>query len=460
LPGFSQLKLGNNYFMNQNIFKSYDIRGIYPQEFDAEAAYKIARAAVIYTKASAIVVGRDMRASSPEIAEAVLRGITDQGADAIDIGLASTPLFYFAVADYDLHDAGMMVTASHNPKEYNGMKIIRGDAQAIGLESGLAAIRDLALAGEFPDVPRGTVVESDVRAEYIAKLFAFVPKENIGPLKVVVDAGNGMGGLLMADIFRNLPCELIPMYAELDGSFPNHEANPIKEENLADLKKKVLEVGADLGVAYDGDADRVGFVDGDGKMVRGDIIAILLAKEILKKSQGALILGDVRTTTALKEEVGAAGGRFEFCKVGHANIKKQMKEGGAAFAGELSAHYYFNDFPGYETGDLVMLYVLAAISASGKPLRELVAEYLRYFHSGEINFTVADKEKIIQAAEEKYAGDAQSVLEIDGLRVDFPEWWFSLRASNTEPLLRLNLEATTKELMEEKIKELTNLIRP
>jgi len=455
--------------MQESIFKSYDIRGIYPGEFDAEAAYKIARATVICTKANVVVVGRDMRASSPEIAAAVIRGITDQGADVIDIGLASTPLFYFAVADYDLHDAGMMVTASHNPKEYNGLKIVYGDGRGIGLESGLAAIRDLAMAGDFSDVPRGTVVESDVRAEYIAKLFAFVPKESITPLKVVVDAGNGMGGLLTADIFGNLPCELTPIFLDLDGTFPNHEPNPIKEANLADLKKKVLEIGADLGVAYDGDADRVGFIDSRGAMVRGDIVAILLAKEILRVSQGALVLGDVRVTTAMKEEVVAAGGRFEFCKVGHANIKKQMKEGGAAFAGELSAHYYFNDFPGIESGDLTMLYVLAAIrprahgretiSASGKPLHDLVAEYLRYFHSGEINFTVADKEKIIQAAEEKYVASAVSVLKLDGLRVDFSDWWFSLRASNTEPLLRLNLEATTKELMEEKKQELTNLIK-
>jgi phosphomannomutase len=444
--------------MNSSIFKSYDIRGIYSQEFDAEAAYKIARAAVIYTKANAVVVGRDMRASSPEIAEAVLRGITDQGADAIDIGLASTPLFYFSVADYDMHDAGIMVTASHNPKEYNGMKIIRGDAQAIGLESGLAAIRDLAEANEFPDVPRGTVVKSDAREEYIAKLFNFVPKESIVPLKVVVDAGNGMGGLLMADIFRNLPCELIPMYAELDGSFPNHEANPIKEENMTDLKKKVLEIGADLGVAYDGDADRVGFIDSRGEIVRGDILSIILAKQILRVSQGALILGDVRVTKAFEEEVRALGGIFKLCKVGHANIKKQMKEEGAVFGGELSAHYYFKDFPGIESADLVMLYILTAISAEGKPLHEIVAPYLRYFHSGEINFKVADKEKIIQAAAEKYAPSAASVLKLDGLRVDFPDWWFSLRASNTEPLLRLNLEATTRELLEEKERELRSLI--
>lgn len=445
--------------MNQSIFKSYDIRGVYPDDIDAEAAYKIARATVVYTGASTMVVGRDMRASSPELAEAVIRGVTDQGADVIDIGLCSTPLFYFSVADYDVHDAGIMVTASHNPKEYNGMKIIRGDAQAIGLESGLAEIRDIAVAGDFPDVPRGTVIETSTREQYLEKLFEFVPPAEIVPLKVVADCGNGMGGLLLADIFKALNCELTPMYAELDGNFPNHEANPIKEENLADLKKKVLEVGADFGVAYDGDADRVGFVDGRGTMVRGDIIATLLAKEILKKSQGAVVLGDVRVTKAMEEEVAGAGGTFHLCRVGHAHIKRQMKEEGAKFAGELSAHYYFADFPGYETGDLVLLYILSAISASGKTLTELTGDYGRYFHSGEINFTVADKEKIIVAAKEKYSSGATSVLEIDGLRIDFPEWWFSIRASNTEPLLRLNLEATTKELMEEKIQDLTGLIK-
>jgi len=274
-----------------------------------------------------------------------------------------------------------------------------------------------------------------------------------------------MGGLLIADIFKNLSCELVPLHLELDGNFPNHEANPVKEENLADLKKKVLERGADLGVAYDGDADRIGFVDSRGQMVRGDMLAVLLAKEILKKSQGALILGDVRMTNAFREEVEGTGGIFHFCKVGHANIKRQMKEDGARFAGELSAHYYFADFPGIESGDLAMLYILAAISVSGRPLSELAAEYGRYFHSGEINFTVADKEKIIAAAKDKYApaanagqAGAVSVLEIDGLRVDFPDWWFLLRASNTEPLLRLNLEATTKELLEEKKNELQNFI--
>jgi phosphomannomutase len=451
--------------MNPSIFKSYDIRGIYPLEINAEIVYKIARAVVVYTGAHAVVVGRDMRVSSPELAEAVIRGVTDQGADVIDIGLASTPLFYFSVADYDAHDAGIMITASHNPKEYNGLKIIRGDAQAIGLESGLADIRDLAMAGDFPDVARGSISEIDTREAYIEKIFTFVSPASCGALKVVADAGNGMGGLLIADIFKNLSCELVPLHLELDGNFPNHEANPVKEENLADLKKKVLERGADLGVAYDGDADRIGFVDSRGQMVRGDMLAVLLAKEILKKSQGALILGDVRMTNAFREEVEGTGGIFHFCKVGHANIKRQMKEDGARFAGELSAHYYFADFPGIESGDLAMLYILAAISVSGRPLSELAAEYGRYFHSGEINFTVADKEKIIAAAKDKYApaanagqAGAVSVLEIDGLRVDFPDWWFLLRASNTEPLLRLNLEATTKELLEEKKNELQNFI--
>ncbi|MEK7211526.1 MAG: phosphomannomutase/phosphoglucomutase [Patescibacteria group bacterium] len=445
--------------MNQNIFKSYDIRGIYPGEINPEVAYKIARATVLYTGASSMVVGRDMRGSSPEISEAVIRGVNDQGADAIDIGLASTPLFYFAVADYELHDAGMMITASHNPKEYNGLKIVHGDGRGIGLESGLAEIRELALAGEFPDVPRGTIIETDARAAYIEKLFSFIPAASVAPLKVVVDAGNGMGGLLIADIFRSLPCEFIPMFIDLDGAFPNHEPNPVKEENLADLKKKVLAVGAHLGVAFDGDADRVGFVDERGAMVRGDIIAIILAKEIIKKTQGALVLGDPRMTNAFREEVKKAGGTFHFSKVGHANIKKQMKEGGAAFAGELSAHYYFNDFPGIESGDLAMLYVLRAMSSSGKSLSALAAEYGRYFHSGEINFTVEDKDKKIREAEERFSEGADGVLKMDGLRVDFPDWWFSLRASNTEPLLRLNLEATTKELMEEKKEELTALIK-
>ena len=449
------------------MFKAYDIRGLSPQDLDEDAAYRIGQAAVKFTKAKALVVGKDMRETTPRLFEAFARGALSQGADVIDIGLVTTPMFYFAVGDYELHDAGVMVTASHNPKEYNGFKLCYGDVLPIGGESGMSEVRDLALAGPYPGGPEGVVVETDIREAYLEKLFKMVDVRKLRSLKVVADCGNGMEGIVIEDIFRRLPqCEFTGMFLDLDGGFPNHEANPLKEETLDALKKKIHEVKADLGVAFDGDGDRVGLVDELGQVVRGDIIVALLAPKLLKREPGATVFYDVRESMAVAEEIERAGGRAVMCRVGHGLIKPQMRKENALFAGELSNHFYFRDFFNAESSDLVMLLVFELLSETGKKLSELVAPLMRYFHSGEINSEVADKDAVLAKLEEVYGHEAATITKIDGIRMDFrdenrpqDDWWFNVRPSNTEPLLRLNLEAKSPEKMAEKREELLKIIR-
>ncbi|MFZ5364327.1 MAG: phosphomannomutase/phosphoglucomutase [Patescibacteria group bacterium] len=445
--------------INSSIFKAYDIRGIYPQDLNEETAYLVGRAMVKITGAKTVVVGHDARFSSDSLVKAVMKGITEQGADAIDIGLVTTPMLNFAVAEYKEHEAGIMVTASHNPKDYNGLKLCYENALPIGESTGMVELKNLVMDGKFSDVSnRGKIIKKEILDEYIKKVLSLVDLEKIKPLKVVVDTANAVGSIPLPEIFKRIPCKIIPLYFELDGSFPNHEANPLKEETLEDLKKKVLEEGANLGVAIDGDADRIGFVDEKGQTVRADLILTLIAQQLLKNKTSEKILYDVRSSRIVKEVVEAAGGRAEMCRVGHALIKKQMWDNGAFFAGEFSSHFYYRDFYNVESGDLTMLKLLEIISQSGKSFSEIVAPLLRYYHSGEINFKVSDKEGKIKELEEKYSAVASEVSHLDGIRLDFPDWWFNVRPSNTEPLLRLNLEAKTKELMEEKKKELTEII--
>lgn len=445
--------------INSSIFKAYDIRGIYPQDLNEETAYLVGRAMVKITGAKTVVVGHDARFSSDSLVKAVIKGITEQGADAIDIGLVTTPMLNFAVAEYKEHEAGIMVTASHNPKDYNGLKLCYENALPIGESTGMVELKNLVMDGKFSDVSnRGKIIKKEILDEYIKKVLSLVDLEKIKPLKVVVDTANAVGSIPLPEIFKRIPCKIIPLYFELDGSFPNHEANPLKEETLEDLKKKVLEEGANLGVAIDGDADRIGFVDEKGQTVRADLILTLIAQQLLKNKTSEKILYDVRSSRIVKEVVEAAGGRAEMCRVGHALIKKQMWDNGAFFAGEFSSHFYYRDFYNVESGDLTMLKLLEIISQSGKSFSEIVAPLLRYYHSGEINFKVSDKEGKIKELEEKYSAVASEVSHLDGIRLDFPDWWFNVRPSNTEPLLRLNLEAKTKELMEEKKKELTEII--
>lgn len=439
-----------------SIFKAYDIRGLVGKEFDEEFCEALGRAFVVHTGAKAIVAGRDMRGSSPVYFAALTRGMMLQGADVIDVGMVSTPMFYFAVSDYDLHDAGIMVTASHNPAEYNGFKMVHGDAMPIGKGSGMEELQALVAKGEFPDAKEGTLVQADIVPDYLERLFALVPPESIGRLKVVVDAGNGMGGVILPKIFEALPqVEVERLYWEPDGTFPNHEANPLKTETLADLQAKVREIGADVGIALDGDADRIGLVDETGEVVRADQILAMLAHVLLPGNAGAAVTYNVSCGNVVPEEIQAAGGVPVMTPTGHAVIKPIVRAEDALFGGELSGHFYFREFGAAENTDYVLLLALQLLSRQEKPLSELVAPFRRHAHSGEINFHVADPKAKVLELRDAYADEATTVSDLDGQRLDFPGWWFSVRASNTEPLLRLNVEASTPALMEEKKAELT-----
>jgi phosphomannomutase len=446
--------------LNPKIFKAYDIRGLCPGELDTDAAYRVGQAVVKLTKAKVVVVGKDMRDTTPALFDALAKGVMSQGADVVDVGLVTTPMLYYAVGDYDLHDAGVMITASHNPKEYNGIKMCYGDVLPIGAGSGMWEIRDLAMAGPYEPKKEGSLVETDIRGDYLDKLFSMVDLKKFRPLQVVVDTANGMEGAVIADIFGRLPmCSWHGLFLELDGRFPNHEANPLKEETLDALKERIRETGADIGVAFDGDGDRIGIVDEKGSNVRGDLIQALLVPRVLRDHPGGLIFYDVRESMVVAEEIERNGGRSRMSPVGHGLIKPLMRKEGAVFGGELSNHFYLGDFFGAESSDLVMLRIFELMSETGKPLSELVAPLKRYHHSGEINSEVADKDAVLAKLEAAYGHEATAVSKIDGLRLDFGDWWFSVRASNTEPLLRLNLEAKEKGKMEAMRDELLNIIR-
>lgn len=444
--------------INPGIFKAYDIRGLYPQDINKEAAYNIGRALVCYTKAKKVAVGIDMRPSSVDLEEALINGITDQGADVVKIGLAPTPLVYFASWKLDV-DAAVAITASHNPAEYNGMKFAKRGAVPIGEGDGMEEVRDMTIAGNFPESPtKGNVDEnSTLKDEYINYISGFF-KSGLGKKKVVIDFANGMG-IFDKPVYEKYPAdvELLYMYDDYDGTFPNHEANPIKPETLKALQKKVIEEKADLGIAYDGDADRIGFVDENGQVVPMDYITAILAKEILKEHLGGLVLMDLRSSNAVKEVIEEAGGVAHNCRVGHSLIKRQMRAEGAIFAGELSGHYFFEQNSKAEMTTLAALTLLNLMNENKKKMSELTAELKRYFHSGEINSDVEDKKGMMEKLKGLYKEGKCD--ELDGVRIDYPDWWFNVRPSNTEPKLRMNLEAKTKEMMEEKRDEVLGIIR-
>lgn len=439
---------------NPGIFRSYDIRGVVPDEFDPGEAYHIGRAYAEHTRAKKIVVARDMRTSGDVILKELLRGLTDAGVNVALIGQSTTPMFYFAV-HYLKADGGIMVTASHNPGKYNGLKMTRQQAVPIGGDSGLMEIRDLAAKRNWPEVAsKGTVSEDpSIMAAYLD--MACEPGAAQG-LKIVVDAGNGMAGLLLPEVAKRIGGEIIPLYWDPDGTFPNHEANPLEEKNMKDLHAAVLKHGADLGVAFDGDADRVFFGTEAGVTVPGDISGAIIAREILKEQPGATILYDLRSSRATKEAIEAAGGKPSMCKVGHSNIKAQMRRENAVFATELSGHLYFT--PWYaESGLMAMMKIIKVLKASGGTMSELVQPLLRYAKTPEINFEVADKDAAFRRLKAKYA-DAK-IMELDGISIDYPDWWANVRASNTEPLLRLNMEAKTPALLAEKQAEIEGIIK-
>ncbi len=445
---------------NPSIFKAYDIRGLVGQDFDDAFCEALGRAFVLLTRAKTVVAGRDMRGSSPAYFAALSSGIMKQGADVIDIGMVSTPMFYFSVSDYDLHDAGIMVTASHNPAEYNGFKLVRGDATRIGRGTGMEELKSLVEANAFPDAKEGTLVQADIVPDYLDRLFALVPPETIGRLKAVVDAGNGMGGVILPKIFERLPnVEVHRLFWEPDGTFPNHEANPLKTETLRDLQREIGQVGADIGIALDGDSDRIGLVDEKGEIIRADQLIGMLAHVLLPGHAGETVTYNVSCGNVAPEEIRAAGGVPLITPAGGPLIKPIMRGHDALFGGELSGHFYFREFFDAENTDYVMLLALQLLSREKKPLSELAARLRRYAHSGEINFQVGDANARMAAIRERFISEASSVNDIDGLRMDFGDWWFSVRASNTEPLLRLNVEGATPELMEQKKGELSSLIR-
>jgi phosphomannomutase len=443
--------------MNPSIFKAYDIRGLYPSEINEEAAYAIGRATAQHFNAKSIAVGRDARSHSPALFEALARGIADAGCDVVDLGLLTTPMVYFAAGNLDV-DAAVSVTASHNPPEYNGLKIALRGALPVGENSGLFAIRDLALGGRFAEPEgKGSIIRKDIKEEYYGHFASFANFQG-KRFKIVIDTANAMG-VLELPLYRRFPdnIETVNMYDDLDRPFTAHEANPLKTETLEELQKKVVETGADLGISYDGDADRVGFVDEKGEVIPMDLITGLLAKEILRKHPGATVLYDLRSSKAVREVIEENGGIARECKVGHANIKRQMRDEGALFAGELSGHYYFQENSFAEAGSLPALMLLNLMAESGRTISELTADLRRYRHSGEINSEVEDKDVVLAKLKEKYA-DGQ-MHELDGLKVEYPDWWFNVRPSNTEPLLRLNMEADTQEKMEARRDELLSLIR-
>jgi phosphomannomutase len=433
------------------IVKAYDVRGTVPDQLDEATAEALGAAFVDVTGAAELLTAHDMRASGPDLAGAFARGATTRGADVVEIGLASTDMLYFASGRLDR--PGAMFTASHNPAQYNGIKMCRAAAVPIGQDSGLADIRDRAQAYIDAGVPipalgvAGAIRTADLLADYAAYLRALVDLSGIRPLTVVVDAGNGMGGytvpaVLGDTVLAALPLRIDPLYFELDGTFPNHEANPLEPANLVDLQHRVVEVGADIGLAFDGDADRCFVVAADGTAVSPSTITALVAVRELAKSPGGTIIHNLITSHAVPEIVREHGGRPERTRVGHSFIKAEMARTDAVFGGEHSAHYYFRDFWRADTGMLAAMHVLAALGEQDKPLTEIVAPYERYLASGEINSTVVDQAARVAAVRIAFADRAAQVDELDGMTIELADGsWFNLRASNTEPLLRLNVEA-------------------
>ncbi|MBP5993290.1 MAG: phosphomannomutase/phosphoglucomutase [Candidatus Moranbacteria bacterium] len=443
--------------MDTKIFKAYDIRGIYGTDFDETDAYAIGRAAVDYLECKRIAVGRDARASSPVLFESFTRGAMEAGCDVLDLGVITTPMVYFAAGRLDV-DAAVSITASHNPPEYNGMKICLRGAIPVGEATGLASIRDLAVAGEWKtSEQKGSLTPEDIKPAYYGYFSSFAAFGD-RRFSIVIDTANAMG-VLELPIYEQLAdhLDITRLYDDLAHPFSAHEANPLKIETLDELRAQVIARSADLGIAYDGDADRIGFVDETGLPIPMDLVTALLAKEVLKQKPGATILYDLRSSRSVKEFIKENGGQALECRVGHAFIKQQMRETGAVFAGELSGHYYFEENSVAEAGTLPALLLLNLMTETGQPISALVAETKRYFHSGEINSEVHDKDAVLERLRERYADGTQH--ELDGLKVDYPDWWFNVRPSNTEPLLRLNLEAATPELMEAKRDELLALIR-
>ena len=448
--------------INPAIFKAYDIRGLYPSELNEEIARQIGRGFAAYLKPTTIGVSRDMRVSSPSISAAFIEGARMQGVNVVDYGMLGTDQLYFAVVEDGL-DGGVQITASHNPGEYNGVKMVRRGALPLSGDAGIGDIRDMIAADRLPaPAPApGTLTKRGILPQYIEKVLSFIDVSVIKPFKVVLDAGSGMAGLVAPPLFDRLPCKTTKLCFEIDGTFPNHEANPLLEENRRDITEEVIRQQADIGIAWDGDADRCFFIDGSGEFISGDFVTALLAEAFLLKNPGATVIYDLRASHAVRDTAARYGGKALMNRVGHAFIKQRMRQEDGIFAGEVTGHYYFRDFYYADNGFIPALLILELMSKKNKSLRDLLAPYReRYFISGEINTRLGSMNEVpakLAAIEARYQ-DAE-IARMDGVSVDYPDWHFNVRASNTEPLLRLNLEAATPELMAKRRDEVLQLIR-
>jgi len=452
--------------MDPTIFKSYDVRGVYPSQLSDDVAYAIGRCFVPLLHGgdtakdakTRVVVGRDMRPSGHQLSDAFARGAVESGADVVDIGMVSTDALYFAVGKFAF-DGGVMITASHNPAEYNGMKFTRSQAQAISLDTGLATIRDQILSGELPPKtdPPGTVSQRTLLDDFARHCLSFVDPSKIKPLRIAVDAGNGMAGETIPHVFKSLPCELVPLYFELDGSFPNHPASPIEPENMIDLQAAIRKHTCDIGVAFDGDADRMFIVDEKAGLIDGSTVTALVALNMLKKHPGAKILYNLICSRSVPELITKAGGIPVRSKVGHSIIKAEMREQDIVFGGEHSGHFYFRDNWYADSGMIAFLICLELFSEANKPVSEVIAPIDTRFRSGEINSEVRDIPAKLKEIEDHYS-DAQ-IDHLDGVTISYPHWWMNVRPSNTEPLLRLNGEGDTEDLMTKHRDEALALIR-
>jgi len=450
-----RLSFGYNNTMeiNNNIFKSYDIRGIYPSELGEDEAYLIGRAFAKHAKAKKITVGSDMRLSSPALKKALIRGITDEGVNVKDIGLVSIDVIYYAVNKLG-DEAGIMVTASHNPPEYNGFKMVLKNMEWVVVTKMLEEVRNLS---SEVSAPKGEVKEEDIIPGYINYILDFINIDKIKPFKVVIDTGNGMGGKIIPILTAGLPLNIIPLNFKLDGSFPAHPSNPLLPESQKEICETVLKEKADFGVIFDGDTDRLVFIDEKGSVIQADITLLLLAKLFLERELGASVVYNAVCSKIVPEMVKKWGGRPIKSKVGYINVSAVMKDQGSVLGGELSSHYAFRDNGNSDSGFIAFVILLQLLSEYDKPLSEIVKPFQIYFKSPEINFTVKDKSVVLEKIKEKYNDTHQDFL--DGITVEYDDWWFNARPSNTEPLLRLTIEANTKELLTKKIKELSALIK-
>ncbi|UCD65105.1 MAG: phosphomannomutase/phosphoglucomutase [Candidatus Zixiibacteriota bacterium] len=439
------------------IFKAYDIRGTYPDQVNGEVAYQIGLALAAYLSPNSIAIGRDMRLSSGELFENISRGILDYGVDVIDLGLISTDGLYYAVGKFDF-EGGVMITASHNPKQYNGFKICRKNAAPLSGQDGLNDILKAIQNNEHKKSPsRGNIVRKDIAEDYAAHCLSFIEPSKVKPFKVVIDAGNGMAGATLPPVLEKLPIDTVPLYFELDGSFPNHPASPLEIENLRDVQKAIADNQADFGAAFDGDADRMFLVDKRGHQVGGDMVTALVAKSLLTKHPGETILYNLICSRAVPELVEKMGGKAVRTRVGHALIKPLMKKYNAIFGGEHSGHFYFRENWFADSGLIAFLVCVELLSVENRPLHEMIQEIDPYVRSGEINSRVKSIPDRIERVAEAF-GDGQQD-RMDGLTVRYDDFWFNLRPSNTEPLLRLNAEAVNKNVLDSKVKQLLDIIR-